>query len=42
VWTATFWRNPASANSILSDLAAAAAEAVFGETVRQAQSREKR
>jgi hypothetical protein len=42
VWTATFWRNPASAHSILPDLAAAVAEAVFGETVRRAQQREKR
>jgi TolB-like protein len=42
VWTATFWRNPASANSILPDLAAAVAEAVFGETVRLAQQREKK
>jgi hypothetical protein len=42
VWTATFWRNPASASSILPDLASAVAEAVFGETVRQAQKEVKR
>lgn len=41
VWTATFWRNAAAANSILPDLAAAVAEAVFSETVREAQKRGK-
>lgn len=41
VWTATFWRNPASGTSILPDLASAVAEAVMNETIRQAQ-KEKR
>jgi hypothetical protein len=35
VWTATFWRSASSGNSVLSDLAAAVAEAVFSETTRE-------
>ncbi len=35
VWTATFWRSATSGSSVLSDLAAAIAEAVFSETTRE-------
>ena len=42
VWTATFWRNPESGNSILPDLASAVAEAITNETIRQTQTRGKK
>ena len=35
VWTATFWRSASSGSSLLSDLAAAVAEAVFSESARE-------
>jgi hypothetical protein len=35
VWTATFWRSAASGATLLSDLAAAVAEAAINETVRE-------
>ena len=35
VWTATFWRSANSGGSLLSDLAAAVAEAVFTESARE-------
>lgn len=35
VWTATFWRSATSGSSVLSDLAAAVAEAVFSESTRE-------
>lgn len=35
VWTATFWRSASSGSSVLSDLAAAVAEAVFSESARE-------
>ena len=36
VWTATFWRSTTSGTTVLSDLATAVAEAVLGETAREA------
>ena len=35
VWTATFWRSTNSGSSVVSDLAAAVAEAVFSESARE-------
>jgi len=35
VWTATFWRSATSSATLLSDLAAAVAEAAINETVRE-------
>jgi hypothetical protein len=35
IWTATFWRSATSGSSVLSDLAAAVAEAVFSESARE-------
>jgi hypothetical protein len=35
VWTATFWRSASSGSSVLTDLAAAVAEAVFSESARE-------
>lgn len=35
VWTATFWRSTNSGSSVVSDLAAAVAEALFSESARE-------
>jgi len=35
VWTATFWRSGSSGSSVLADIAAAVAEAVLSESVRE-------
>jgi hypothetical protein len=35
VWTATFWRNAAAGNTVLTDVAQAVAEAVFNESAKE-------